>query len=478
MNFVQTEFLWLMATVYLVYWAGNLFAGNRLRLWQNLVLLVASIVFYGYIHQWWLILLFGSAVLDFTMGQLMVRSPRWKKQWLALSLYGNIGMLLYFKYFNFFIENTITALTSLGVTTNLTTLNILLPAGISFYTFQTMSYTLDIYRGELRPRTNFLDYCVFISFFPQLVAGPVERAARLLPQVEVARRWRVADLRSGFGLALYGGFKKMVIADTIAPYVDKVYLLNDPSGPMIWSATAGFVVQIYSDFSGYTDIARGCARMLGIDLMKNFDEPYMAATTPEFWQRWHMSLSSWIRDYLMAPLMGDNDELTRTRFIVAVTITMIIMGAWHGAGWNYILFGVFHSAGIVFYIVAQRTLPEWVQNIRGGRPLAVIFHMCFFGGIGGMMFREPSFNRLVTHLTTHPLVGTPDEWRVVWGLLGLTLVASSPLIVEHWSRRTVIPWLEKSVWKLPVQTTLWASMIVMMFVFKRVSAYDFIYFQF
>jgi D-alanyl-lipoteichoic acid acyltransferase DltB (MBOAT superfamily) len=471
-NFVQTEFLWLMTTVYVLYWV------RPTRLWQNTVLIVSSCVFYGWVHEWWLILLFASSVLDFSMGQLMVRSARYKKLWLAISLSGNIGMLLYFKYCNFFIENTIFALQSIGVTTNLSTLNIILPAGISFYTFQTMSYTLDIYRGELKPRTNFLDYCVFISFFPQLVAGPVERAARLLPQVEVARKWSVADLRWGFGLAIYGAFKKMVIADTIAPYVDKVYLLNEPSGPMIWAATFGFVVQIYADFSGYTDIARGCARMLGIDLMKNFDEPYMAATTPEFWQRWHMSLSSWIRDYLLAPLLGDVDEVTGSRFIIAVTITMVIMGAWHGAGWNYILFGIFHSVGILFYIVAQRRMPDWVRDIPYGRPMAVIFHMSFFGGIGGMMFREPSTARLISHLTTNPFVATADEWRVVAGIAGIVGVLASPLVIEHWSRRTIIPWLEDSDWKLPAETTMWGVMVVLMFVFHRVSAYDFIYFQF
>ena len=257
MNFVQIEFLWFMILVFVLYWA------IPRRGWQNIVLVIASAVFYGWIHPWWLLLLYASAVLDYTMGRLMVRAPQYKRWWLSFSMMGNIGMLLYFKYFNFFIDNVAIALESVGLGANLHTLNILLPAGISFYTFQTMSYTLDIYRGELQPRKRFLTYLVFVSFFPQLVAGPVERASRLLPQLEAKRIFKLEDLRSGFGLAMWGGFKKMVIADTIAPYVDKIFLLEDPSGPMIWAATAGFSLQIYTDFSGYTDIARGTARMLG-----------------------------------------------------------------------------------------------------------------------------------------------------------------------------------------------------------------------
>ncbi len=472
MSFVQPEFFWLMVVVFGLYYA------SATRLWQNAVLLFASMIFYGWIHPWWLILLYASATLDFSMGRLMARSPRYKKLWLTFSLCGNIGLLLYFKYFNFFIENTIAALQSTGIETNLHTLHILLPAGISFYTFQTMSYTLDIYRGELKPRKNFLNYVVFISFFPQLVAGPVERAARLLPQLEAPRIFKLENLRAGFGLAMYGAFKKMVIADTIAPYVDKIFLLDEPSGPLIWAATTGFILQIYADFSGYTDIARGTARILGIDLMRNFDEPYMAASTPEFWQRWHMSLSSWIRDYLLAPLLGDMNVISRVRFLFAVTVTMVIMGAWHGAGWNYILFGVFHSVAITFYIVAQRSMPDSIRNMPFGRPLAVIFHMAVISEIGALMFREPSLPRLISHLTTNPIAATNDEWRGTIGILGLVGVLAIPFVIEHFARRMVIPKLEGSIWYLPVQSAVWSAFALAMFVFYRISAYDFIYFQF
>ncbi len=472
MNFVQSEFLWFMLAVFAMYWAGR---GKR---WQNLVLVVASAVFYGFVHPWWLILLYSSAVLDFSMGRLMARAPTRKRWWLGISLAGNIGMLLYFKYFNFFIENTVTALQSVGVSTNLHTLNILLPAGISFYTFQTMSYTLDIYRGELKPRKNFLDYLVFISFFPQLVAGPVERAARLLPQLEVARSFQWTALRSGVALVMWGAFKKMVIADTIAPYVDKVFVLSEPAAPLLWVATFGFMVQIYADFSGYTDIARGTAKMLGVDLVQNFDEPYLAATTPEFWQRWHMSLSTWIRDYLLAPLLGDVDRISPLRFLGAITVTMVVMGAWHGAGWNFVVFGLYHALWIGIYAFATRSLPESVRAIPGGRAVAILFHFFVVGAVGMLIFREPSLSRIAEQLTTWPFSATEDEWRATLGLLGIAGVLATPFVVEHFARRHVLPGIEESEWYLPVQTTAWAVFAVLMGVFYRVTAYDFIYFQF
>ncbi len=367
---------------------------------------------------------------------------------------------------------------SVGVQPNLHTLEILLPAGISFYTFQTMSYTLDIYRGELKSRKNFLDYLVFISFFPQLVAGPVERASRLLPQFEVRRQFELQWLRSGFALVIWGAFKKMVIADTIAPYVDKVFLLEDPSFPMVWAAAAGFSIQIYADFSGYTDVARGTARMLGIDLVRNFNEPHLATTTQEFWQRWHMSLSTWIRDYVAAPLMGDGERVTRARLIVSITITFIIMGAWHGAGWNFILFGLFQAAAIFFYMIVPPWIPKRVRAVPRARSLAAAFHIFAVGVTGALIFRETSVRRLFGYLTENPFAATPDEWRVTIGMLGITVVLSLPFVIEHYARRLVIPRLEPTVWYLPVQSTLWSVFAVFMFVFYRVTALDFIYFQF
>jgi len=472
LSFVQIEFLALLLVVFAAYWTV------RGRWMQNLVLVVASAVFYGWVSPWWMGVLGVSACVDFVAGQLMVRSPRHKRVWLGISLTSNLGMLLYFKYMGFFVENLVLAFEGLGVPTHPVTLQVLLPAGISFYTFQTLSYTIDIYRGELRPRTSFLDYLAFVSFFPQLMAGPIERASSLLTQLEVERRFSSDDLRSGITLALHGAFKKLVIADTIAPYVDKVFVHQDPAGPLVWAGAIGFMVQIYGDFSGYTDIARGVARTLGIRLVENFHEPWKATTTPEFWQRWHMSLSTWIRDYVLTPLLGDGERITPFRFAWAVTVTMVVMGAWHGAGWNYIVFGLYQAAAILGYTWVTRNLPEWARRIPYGRTLAAVFHIFTVGLVGSLLFREPSVARFIHFMGTSPLAGTPNEWRAAIVIVTLSFTLSMSGAVETVLRKRVAPMLEGTPWLLPAQTTLWSGMAVLIALFYRANTYDFIYFQF
>ncbi len=472
MNFVQSEFVGFMALVFTVYW---LLPSRRL---QNVLLVVASAVFYGWVHPWFLLLLYASATLDFVMGRAIANHPSHKRWFLGLSLAGNLGMLCYFKYFDFFVANTIEALQAAGVTADLTTLGIFLPVGISFYTFQTMSYTIDVYRGELEPRSDPLDYLVYVSFFPQLVAGPIERAGRLLPQVEQDRTFSFDRTTSGLSLAMWGAFKKVCIADTVAPYVDQVFLLENPAGPVLWAGVIGFMVQIYSDFSGYTDIARGTARMLGFDLVENFRNPYMAATTPEFWQRWHMSLSFWIRDYILAPLLGGVRQIHLGRFGVAVTITFVVIGIWHGASWNFAVFGLFHGFWMFVYSAIERHRPQWTSTIPLGRPAAIAFHLVAVSMVGSLIFREPRLDRLISHLTTHPFAGGRDDWVAVAVLLGITGTACTPYLVSSIWKRWILPRVEKSVWLLPAQTTGWALAAMAMFVFYRVSAYDFIYFQF
>ncbi|MFT5458617.1 MAG: alginate O-acetyltransferase complex protein AlgI [Myxococcota bacterium] len=300
----------------------------------------------------------------------------------------------------------------------------------------------------------------------------------MLPQLEVARRFRWSNLRDGFGLALWGAFKKVAIADTLAPYVDKAFLLDDPAGPVVWAATTGFMLQLYADFSGYTDLARGTARMLGIDLVRNFDEPYLAATTQEFWQRWHISLSTWIRDYLLTPLLGNAAEIGPARFVFAVTVTMVVMGLWHGAGWNFVLFGLFQAAAIGGYALAQRHLPERVRTLRYGRTLAAAFHLLVVGELGALLFREHSVARIVQHLSKSPFAADADEWRVAVALLAIAAVLNVPLVIEHVVRRRVLPALEESEWLLPIQTTVWSLYMVGIGVAYRETGADFIYFQF
>jgi len=476
MNFVQTEFLWFMAIVFAVYWFVGTLRNGRVA--QNALLVAASATFYGWVHPWFLFLLYFSATLDYTLGRRMERTPQYKSYLLMLSLAGNLGVLCYFKYFNFFIDNINDVILMTGMQPNLRTLSLILPVGVSFYTFQTMSYTIDIYRGELKARRNFLDYLVYVSFFPQLVAGPIERAGRLLPQVEKARVFDINQVLSGLSLALWGAFKKICLADTVAPYVDKVFILEDPSGPLIWAASIGFMMQIFADFSGYTDIARGTARMLGFDLVENFKSPYLAASTPEFWQRWHISLSFWIRDYIMVPLLGTASRLSLFRFIWATILTFTIIGFWHGASWNFILFGAFHGVWMTIYTLGNRRLPDRIRNLPFGRPIAVTFHLIAVSIPGSMLFRETHITRIWQHLTKNPFVATEDEWMATAVVIGMVAVVSTPLCIAWAVERWVLPRIDQSRWFLPVQTTAWSVYAVGMFVFYRVSTYDFIYFQF
>lgn len=473
MNFVQLEFPVFLAVVFGLYWALR----DRWR--QNLLLVVASAVFYGWVHPWFVLLMYGSAIVDFAMAQAMESWPRRRRWFLATSLVANLGMLAYFKYFDFFAQSWSDALGAVGFTVHPATLGVMLPVGISFYTFQTIGYTVDVYRGELKARRDFVDYALYVSFFCQLVAGPIERPGRLLPQIENARDFSWSDTRAGLNLALWGAFKKVVVADTLAPYVDKVYILSEPAGPLLWAATAAFMVQIYADFSGYTDIARGTARMLGFRLVHNFRAPFLARTTIEFWQRWHMSLSFWLRDYVLGPLVGDGSTaVSRWRFAWATVLTFVLIGFWHGASWNFVLFGLYNGLWVVAYGLLVRRVPAWVKRVPGGSVAAIAFHLLAVGLVGSMLFREQHTGRIIEHLSRNPLGGSLDDWVATVVVLSMTAACSTPLLLgwlwDTYGRARV----EGSVWHLPIQTTAWGGYVAAMTVFYRLTAQDFVYFQF
>ncbi len=469
MTFVQFEFVVLFVSVFALYWT------LRNRMAQNALLVVASAIFYGWVHPWFLILLYASATLDYSMGRLMARYPARKKWFLAMSLIGDLGILGYFKYCDFFIESFVQLFSALGLETSMHTLGIFLPVGISFYTFQTMSYTIDVYRGQLEPRRNVLDYIAFLSFFPQLVAGPVERASNLLPQMEGPRRFELIAFRSGLGLALWGAFKKVCIADQIAPYVDKIFIHTDPSGAMIWAATLGFTVQILADFSGYTDIARGTARMLGFELSLNFDHPYLARNPSDFWKRWHITFSSWIRDYLYIPLGGSRGGSWRT--FQATAGAMLLSGLWHGAAWTFVLWGAFHALLITGYRFVGRRIPASFRKGPVGSVLAVPL-MFGFSVFGWMIFRETHLDRLLHYWTLNPFGGSPDQWIAATVMLGVVVVHAAPLVLALLIERFLLPRLEGTPWLLPAQTTAWAGLLLLVLAFTRNIASDFIYFQF
>lgn len=340
MLFNTFTFFVFFVIVFFVYW----FLLKKNRVYQNILLLIASYIFYGWWDWRFLSLIVISTIVDFAIGKLIFSTTdkKRRKALLMLSLLVNLGFLGFFKYYNFFIENWIQAWETLGVSTNLSSLNIILPVGISFYTFQTLSYTIDIYRKKIKPTNSVLSFATFVAFFPQLVAGPIERAQHLLPQFLSERKFSYKHAMSGVHIFIWGLFKKVVIADTCATYVDVIFQNYESMSTLtLMLGAVYFAFQIYGDFSGYSDMAIGLARMLGFDLMQNFRYPYFARDIAEFWRRWHISLTTWFRDYLYIPLGGS--RTTKMLQIRNVFIIFIVSGFWHGANWTFIAWGFLNA---------------------------------------------------------------------------------------------------------------------------------------
>ena len=325
--------------------------------WRIIFLLLASYFFYMCWNPVYIVLIFASTVIDFFIGKSIENadSKVQKRKFLSVSLIANLGILLYFKYYNFLATNIQIGLSLAGLDLEVPQHSFLLPVGISFYTFQTLSYTLDIYYGKLKAENNFLRFALYVSFFPQLVAGPIERSVNLLPQFLSKKEFDYHRVSDGLKLILWGLFKKIVAADSFALYVDKVY--SDPDsfgGGAILMASIFFVFQIYCDFSGYSDIAIGSARVLGFDLMENFKGPLLSRNISELWRRWHISLSSWIRDYLYNPLAFKWRALGDTGLILSLVITFALVGVWHGANWTFILFGFLHGMAMSYEALSRK----------------------------------------------------------------------------------------------------------------------------
>ena len=320
---------------------------------QNIFLIIASYIFYGYWDWRFIFLLFTLTVLNYIIGQHLWTSDRQNKKKLLLiaSVAANLGILCFFKYFNFFVNSAASVLAAIGLHPNIPLLQVILPIGISFYTFQTMTYTIDIYRDKLQPTKNFIDFALFVSFFPQLLAGPIERATNLLPQIASPRQITTAQVLAGLNLILLGYFKKVAIADTLAPIADKIFASPElMTSGQLWTGVYAFTIQIYCDFSGYTDIARGVALILGFKIMENFNAPYLSRSITEFWRRWHISLSTWLRDYLYIPLGGNRMGSIRT--YVNLLITFLLCGLWHGAAWTFVIWGLAHGV----YLTGHRII--------------------------------------------------------------------------------------------------------------------------
>jgi alginate O-acetyltransferase complex protein AlgI len=339
--FSSIEFLIFLPLVFSGYWLLSSYKYN----YQNVLLLISSYIFYGWWDWRFLSLIIFSTLLDYSIGLSLNKasSPKMRKLFLGLSIFMNLGLLAFFKYFNFFVDSAIQLLSSVGFSSHSTwSLKIILPVGISFYTFQTLSYSIDIYRKQLTPTKDLIAFAAYVSFFPQLVAGPIERAKSLLPQMLKPRQFNYGEAVLGLRLILWGMFKKVVIADSLAPRVDDIW--NNYStlgGGELLLGLIYFSIQIYCDFSGYSDIAIGTAKLFGIKLMMNFNLPYFSRNIGEFWRRWHISLSSWFRDYLYIPLGGSK----RSKWISIrnVFIVFVVSGLWHGANITFLIWGMVHA---------------------------------------------------------------------------------------------------------------------------------------
>ncbi|PKP24847.1 MAG: membrane-bound O-acyltransferase family protein [Bacteroidetes bacterium HGW-Bacteroidetes-2] len=344
MLFNTVDFAIFFPLVLLLYW--TVFKKNTTL--QNSFLIVVSYLFYSFWDWRFLSLILMSSLLDFIVGYYLGKTSgkHERKFLLAVSLFFNLGVLAIFKYFNFFVETFIDTFALFGTKLESTTWSIILPVGISFYTFQTLSYTIDIYRGRILPTKNIISFFAFVSFFPQLVAGPIERASNLLSQFESKRHFNYSESVDGLRLILSGLFKKMVIADNCALVVNTIFAnYQDQSGSTLFIGAVFFSFQIYGDFSGYSDIAIGTSRLMGFRLMKNFYFPYLAVNVSDFWRRWHISLSTWFRDYVYIPLGGN--RVSKTKLVINIFIVFLLSGLWHGANLTFVFWGFIHALFVV-----------------------------------------------------------------------------------------------------------------------------------
>lgn len=355
MLFNSLEFFVFLPIVFLLYW----YATSKQLKAQNILIILASYVFYGLWDWRFLSLIFLSTTIDYLVGLKIFDSQRKKrkKMWLWCSVIFNVGLLGFFKYFNFFVDAWVDMFSLFGYEIKSTwTLRVLLPVGISFYTFQTMSYSFDIYYERLKPTRDFIGFAAFVSFFPQLVAGPIERASNLLSQILNKRTFSYQQCVGGIKLILWGMFKKVVIADSLAPIVDDIFAnySNYPASSLILGVTL-FSFQVYGDFSGYSDIAIGTAKLFGFELMSNFKFPHFSRNVAEYWQRWHVSLSTWFRHYVYIPLGGS--RVSKLKSVRNICIIFLVSGFWHGANWTFIFWGAFHAlAFIPVFLLGRNTI--------------------------------------------------------------------------------------------------------------------------
>ena len=484
MLFNSINFAIFLPIVFILYW---FVAKGNIKL-QNLLLLSASYYFYACWDYRFLFLLIFSTFLDYFTGIKIyeTNNKRLKKYWLWLSVGINLVFLGAFKYYNFFATSFVNGLSLLGIKANLGTLNIILPVGISFYTFHGLSYVIDLYKNKFKPEKNYIDYALFVSFFPLLIAGPIERATHLLPQITKKRDFDYLKAVDGLRQILWGLFKKIVIADNCAQFANSIFSNADSySGSTHVLGAVFFTFQIYCDFSGYSDIALGTARLFGIDLLRNFAFPYFSRDIAEFWRRWHISLSSWFKDYLYIPLGGSKGSIwmkIRNTFII-----FLVSGFWHGANWTFIIWGLLNAIYIIPSIILKRNrdnieivakgkiFPTWKELLS----MSITFSLTVFAWI---FFRAEDLPHAIQYLSK---IFTLSIFTVPYfpgiGLTLPTIILLIIFIIIEWAGREQQYALQlfSLNWYRPVRWTFYSLLtLVIFYFFSTVSNQQFIYFQF
>jgi D-alanyl-lipoteichoic acid acyltransferase DltB (MBOAT superfamily) len=474
MVFNSFEFAVFLPLVFSLYW-------TVLRKRQNLLLLVASYIFYGWWDWRFLSLIVVSTFTDFYVAKAIAarQDATARRSLMLVSIAVNLGILGFFKYFNFFIDSAASGLDSIGLEPNLPTLAILLPVGISFYTFQTLGYTIDVYRGKMEPTNNRLAFAVYVAYFPQLVAGPIERASRLLPQIERVRtRLTQPEIRAGLYLILLGLFRKVVIADGLAPMVNEAFGRSGSGGWLrLLLGIYAFSLQIYGDFAGYSAIARGTSRLLGIELMENFRQPYLSRNITHFWRTWHISLSTWLRDYLYITLGGNR----RGRLLTYrnLMLTMLLGGLWHGAAWTFVVWGGLHG----LYLSVHRSLrhkspkaaddPFTVSDIV---PALVTFHLV---ALSWIFFRADSFAQAWDYLTgIVTLRGGMPDLVSAGEMMALLVPLGLMSFLIDFAQRQARSQTAQLEWSVLNRGLAYGVMLVGLIVFTGGGSVPFIYFQF
>lgn len=479
MLFNSLQYAVFLPIVFALYWIVP-------HKWRWIVVLVSSYYFYMCWNAKYLLLIMFITGISYVgaLGVEGAREQKQKKLWVGLVIAVSLALLFVFKYFNFLSETLYSLFSMAHIDAPQVALNLLLPVGISFYTFQSIGYIVDVYRGDIEAEHHVGKYAAFVAFFPQLVAGPIERASNLMPQLKTERHFSYDQAVYGVRLMAWGYFKKIVVADTLAAYVDKVYAdMHFYQGAARLFAIFFFTIQIYCDFSGYSDIARGTAKLFGVELMENFKSPYFAKSIREFWRRWHISLSTWFRDYVYIPLGGN--RVSKIRNAMNVMITFLLSGLWHGASWTFVTWGGLHGA--------TQVAEKWVETHTGKRKNGRIVNglrvlaTFLIVSVLWVFFRAQRFKD-AAYMLVYCYVGFQNPLQYLWGgctslgidvagVVKLVFILGLLAVFDYVSlKKDIIAFVGK--WKLPCRWGLYIGFVIMIFLLAPATSAEFIYFDF